>query len=280
MAYATLKDIFLRWGETNVRDAANVNGDKPKSAAVTNRIKYFLQTQSDEIEARLRGCAYKVPFDPVPPVIRTLCVELAYIQMYRVRHSTDATATDPFQYVTARHNQIFADIHARRFRLGAEQHTVDVPIVVGGKKPTAFSTKATPPKTTPCVPIDNLSKIYTDGTLQGNGTKNDPLSVVGDLPFDMLGIDVSHIPDGSFVAIGVDGLAEASVLCHNVIGFKSNNTIYARGIVRNDHWNWEVGKHVMLGNDGLTQTAGDSLVRVGIALTPQLVILKFEYGFL
>jgi|GEM_PF-3116026 len=133
MAYATLRDIFLRWGETNVRDAANVNSVNPKSIAVTKRIKYFLEIQSHEIEARLRGCAYKVPFDPVPPMIRTLCAELAYIAMYRIRHSQDDTSTDPFIHLTAKDNQIFADIHARRFRLGTEQHSIDIPVVVGGK---------------------------------------------------------------------------------------------------------------------------------------------------
>ena len=133
-AYATLNDIFQRWGETNVRDAANLNADDPKSAKVTKRIKYFLEIQSHEIEARLLGCAYKVPFSPVPPIIRTLCAELAYIAMYRVKHSTDSTAPDPFMYVTQRHHQIFADIHARRLRLGIEQHTIDFPVVVKEKK--------------------------------------------------------------------------------------------------------------------------------------------------
>jgi len=134
MAYATLRDIFQRWGETNVRDTANLNADDPKSAKVTKRIKYFLEIQSHEIEARLLGCAYKVPFNPVPPIIRTLCAELAYIAMYRVKHSTDSTAPDPFMYVTQRHHQIFADIHARRLRLGIEQHTIDFPVVVKEKK--------------------------------------------------------------------------------------------------------------------------------------------------
>ena len=133
-SYATLDDIFQRWGETNVRDAANFNADEPNSVAVTKRIKHFLKIQSHEIEARLLGCAYKVPFCPVPPVIRTLCAELAYIAMYRVRHSTDSTAPDPFMYITQRHNQIFADIHARRLRLGNEEHTLDVPLVVGKNK--------------------------------------------------------------------------------------------------------------------------------------------------
>jgi len=133
MAYATVDDIFLRWGETNVRDAANLDSDDPKSETVTGRIEYFLQITSDDIEARLLGCAYKVPFEPVPSVIRTLCAELAYILMYRVKHSTDSTTPDQFMYVTARHNQIFADIHARRFRLGNEEHTLDVPLVVETK---------------------------------------------------------------------------------------------------------------------------------------------------
>ena len=157
MAYATLQDIFLRWGETNVRDAANFNADEPKSRRVTARIKHFLQIHSDEIEARLLGCAYEVPFNPVPPVIRTLCAELAYIAMYRVRHSTDSTTPDPFAYVTQRHNQIFADIHARRLRLGSEQQSVDVPMVVGGKPLDAKTKK---------MPKDNLAETQPNGTLQ------------------------------------------------------------------------------------------------------------------
>jgi len=168
MAYATLQDIFLRWGETNVRDAANFNADEPKSVAVTKRIKHFLQIHSDEIEARLLGCAYKVPFHPVPPVIRTLCVELAYIAMYRVRHSTDTTATDPFLYVTQRHNQIFADIHARRLRLGSEQQSVDVPIVVGDKTADRRRQTAAERKNTK---KQNLSETKTDGTLQNDAKK-------------------------------------------------------------------------------------------------------------
>ena len=271
-AYATLADIFLRWGETNVRDAANFNADEPKSRAVTARIKHFLQIHSDEIEARLLGCAYKVPFNPVPPVIRTLCVELAYIAMYRVRHSTDTTAPDPFMYVTQRHNQIFADIHARRLRLAGEEQSVDVPMVVGGK-PFNVKTKKTP--------MGNLAKIHTDGTLQGDGTKNNPLSVASrDITIDLHGIDVSHLPDCSFVAIGADGFVEADLQHPRVVGFKAGQTILTQGIVKNDQWNWNVSEYVMLGQDGLTQTTGETLIRVGVAISPNLIMLKFEYGFL
>ena len=273
MAYATLADIFLRWGETNVRDAANFNADEPKSRAVTARIKHFLQIHSDEIEARLLGCAYKVPFHPVPPVIRTLCVELAYIAMYRVRHSTDTTAPDPFLYVTQRHNQIFADIHARRLRLGSEQQSVDVPMVVGGK---SFNVK------TKKTPMGNLAKIHTDGTLQGDGTEKNPLSVVNQdfLTIDLHGIDVSHLPDCTFVAIGTDGLVEADLQHSKVVGFKVGSTILTQGIVKNDKWDWNVGEYVMLGENGLTQTAESVLVRVGVAISTNLIMLKFEYGFL
>ena len=165
MAYATLKDIFLRWGETNVRDAANFNADDPKSRRVTSRIKHFLQIHTDEIEARLLGCAYKVPFEIVPPLIRTLCVELAYISMYRVRHSSDTTAPDPFLYVTQRHNQIFADIHARRLRLGSEPQSIDVPMVVGGKFLNMGKFSKTP------LP-SNLAKTDSNGTLQKHGRDN------------------------------------------------------------------------------------------------------------
>ncbi|MCL2005821.1 MAG: DUF1320 family protein [Planctomycetaceae bacterium] len=137
MAYATLQDIFQRWGETNVREAANINADNPKSVAVTRRIKYFLEMQSHEIEARLRGCAYKVPFDPIPPMIVVLCAEMAYIAMFHSKRSLPDGSPDPFVHVIAKHNQIFADIHARRFRLGTEQHAIDIPMVVGAKRPKA-----------------------------------------------------------------------------------------------------------------------------------------------
>jgi phage gp36-like protein len=272
MAYATLNDIFRRWGETNVRDTANFNGDDPNSVTVTRRIRHFLKICSAEIEARLLGCAYDVPFKPVPLVIRTLCAELAYITMYRVRRSTDSTAPDPFMYVTQRHNQIFADIHARRLRLGSERHTVDVPLVVGGRRQIIKTSEP---------PMANLAKIHTDGTLQGDGTKKNPLSVVdSEFTIDLHGIDVSHLSDCSFVAIGENGFVEADVRHHKVVGFKVGQTILTRGIVKNDKWNWNVGDYVMLGANGLTQAAGDILVRVGIAIRPNLIMLKFEYGFL
>ena len=99
----------------------------------------------------------------MPPVIRNLCAELAYIALYRVRHSTDSTAPDPFLYITQRHNQIFADIHARRLRLGIEQHTVDVPMVVGDKganRRRQGSKKK-----------HDLSETKNDGTVQNDDAK-------------------------------------------------------------------------------------------------------------
>jgi hypothetical protein len=268
MAYATLEDIFLRWGETNVRDMANLDSDNPRSLVVTERIEYFLQIQSDEIEARLLGCAYKVPFDPIPPVIRTLCAELAYLAMYRVRHSTDGTAPDPFMYVTQRHNQIFADIHARRFRLGGERHSFDVPLIVEKRQKVLIP------------PAANFAKVYTDGTLQGDGTASHPLSVVqNDFSLGHLGIDVSHLPEGSFIAIGEQGFIQADKQHPHIIGFKVGKTILTHGVVENEEWNWEAGKYVMLGENGLTQSASDVLIRVGIAMSPHRVFLKFEYGF-
>ena len=129
--------------------------------------------------------------------------------------------------------------------------------------------------------MDHLAKIHTDGTLQGDGTKNNPLAVVNpDVTIDLHGIDVSHLPDGSFVAIGADGLVEANVQHSKVVGFKTGNTIVTQGIVKNDQWHWNVGEYVMLGHDGLTQTAGETLIRVGVAISPNLIMLNFEYGFL
>jgi hypothetical protein len=125
-----------------------------------------------------------------------------------------------------------------------------------------------------------LSELHTDGTLQGNGTKANPLSVVNrEVMIDLHGVDVSHLPDCSFVSIGADGFVEADLQHRKVVGFKVADTILTQGIVKNDQWNWNVGEYVMLGENGLTQTAGDPLVRVGIAIRPNLVMLKFEYGF-
>ena len=127
----------------------------------------------------------------------------------------------------------------------------------------------------------NLAKIYTDGTLQGDGTEKNPLSVVNrDYTIDLRGIDVSHLPDCSFVAIGADGFITADAEHSKVVGFKAGDAILTQGIVKNDKWNWKVGEYVMLGQDGLTQTAENVLVRVGIAIQPNLIMLKFEYGFL
>ncbi|MDR0522515.1 MAG: DUF1320 domain-containing protein [Planctomycetaceae bacterium] len=274
--YATLTDIFNRWGEQNVRDAANVDGDNPQSPPVTARINYFLQIASDEIEARLLGCAYKVPFSPIPNPIRTLCAELAYINMYRVRHSTDSTAPDPFMYVTARHNQIFADIHGRRFRLGTEDHTIDIPLIINGKK-TTLNTSS---------PNDNMSGltyVSTDDTLTGDGTADNPLSVTGfALAIDQVGYDVSGITDFSFVSVGSAGLVESTTANNKVVGIKAGNRVLTQGIIQNPAWNWQAGEFVMLGDNGLTQTADENgvLVRVGIALSPHHILLKLEYGFL
>jgi hypothetical protein len=128
---------------------------------------------------------------------------------------------------------------------------------------------------------EKLAKVYTDGTLQGDGTAKNPLSVVdSDCTIDLHGIDVSHVSDCSFVAIGENGFVEADLFHHKVVGFKVGKTILTRGVVRNDQWNWTAGEYVLLEENGLTQTAGDRVVRVGIAIKPNLIMLKFEYGFL
>ena len=172
MAYATLQDIFMRWGETNVREIANINNaDNLKSAIVTKRILYFLETQSYEIDARLRGCAYKVPFDPIPPMIRVLCAEMAYIAMFHTTRSLPDGSPDPFVHVIAKHNQIFADIHARRFRLGTEQHAIDIPIVVGAKPkcPTIHKPSISVPPPSHGVSVESLDNEAIDKILQETG---------------------------------------------------------------------------------------------------------------
>ncbi|GHT19077.1 hypothetical protein FACS1894189_7660 [Planctomycetales bacterium] len=273
MSYGTQTDIFQRWGEVNVREAANFNSIEPTDAEVTQRIVYFLELATDEINSRLLGCTYNMPFDPVPSVIRTICCEMAYILMYRVRHSTDSTAPDQFAFLTARHDRIFSDIHARRFRLGQEKHTIDIPGIVGTGAKLTF---------TPTSGGSNLTKIFTDDTLTGDGTETSPLSVVSsELSLDLPGVDVSQIDSYTFLSVNENGVVPASVTNTNVIGIKVGENILTKGVIENAAWNWIPGGFILLSEGGLSQEYidGDPLVRVGIALSPTQILLKFEYGF-
>jgi phage gp36-like protein len=277
MSYAALTDIFQRWGEVNVREAANFNSIDPASGEVTQRIEYFLELATNEIESRLLGCTYDMPFNPVPAVINTICCEMAYILMYRVRHSTDSTSPDQFAFLTARHDRIFSDIHARRFRLGKEKHTIDIPGIVGVNAKVMFSYPSGGGSGG-----SNLTKIYTDDTLSGDGTQDSPLSVVSsELSLDLPGVDISTLDNYTFVAINENGVVPASEVNTNVIGIKVGSHLLTRGVIANNAWNWIPGGSILLSESGLSQEYIDGfpMVRVGIALSPTQIILKFEYGF-
>jgi len=100
--FATLKDIYLRFGKENVLATANLDADDPFSPAgrkqIESRIYYFLKQAYETICDALRQGTYEADTiqKPYPKTLVNLNCEVAYVQMYQARHSNDETPPDAY----------------------------------------------------------------------------------------------------------------------------------------------------------------------------------------
>lgn len=77
MAYATYAELVTMWGEIEVVRSSDRDGDGVADVGVVDRA---LDDASAEIDSYI-GQTYKLPINPVPPVLATHCGRIALYQM-------------------------------------------------------------------------------------------------------------------------------------------------------------------------------------------------------
>lgn len=89
-AYALRVDVENVYGPTNVAKWADLDNDQ-EAAHIQNRIEWACSRATDEINDRLRGGPYDVPFtSPFPSAVVDACARLAGCLLYESRGITDA----------------------------------------------------------------------------------------------------------------------------------------------------------------------------------------------
>ena len=100
--FASKKQFYIRFGRENALAAANLDAHDQTDPAgvkkIEQRIDYFLQQSYELICDALRQGTYEVDAisEPYPQTLVNLNCEIAWIQMYRTKHSNDETAPDAF----------------------------------------------------------------------------------------------------------------------------------------------------------------------------------------
>jgi phage gp36-like protein len=90
-SYCVRADIEAVFGSTNVERWADLNNDG-NATEITARIVRAIQIAEAEVNDRLRGGPYSLPFSTVPVAIENLTASLAGVWLYESRGVED---TDP-----------------------------------------------------------------------------------------------------------------------------------------------------------------------------------------
>lgn len=126
MGYSVRADSDNIFGSDNINKWADLNNREIKKE-IENRLTWAIAEAKTQIDSRLLGCAYTVPFELVnsvyDPVIVTLSARLVGVILYDSRHLVDIDRFDEVQY----HRQIvdrqYVEIHAGRIKLLAYSPT-------------------------------------------------------------------------------------------------------------------------------------------------------------
>ena len=122
MAYASIQDLYLRFGKHNVIRTANIDGldelDPLTEVAVAERIEYFLQMACEQINDALRQGSYNPDHFtvPYPLTLVNLNMEMAYVALYRSKHSSDESPPDAFQALAEGTGRLIRDVQGGAVR--------------------------------------------------------------------------------------------------------------------------------------------------------------------
>lgn len=82
MAYSADTDLFLTYGEGNIRKWADADNDRDDNK-IAARIEWAIAKADAYIDDRLRRKWHELPFDPVPITIKELSAQMAGIILFK-----------------------------------------------------------------------------------------------------------------------------------------------------------------------------------------------------
>lgn len=130
MAYCTRDDMELQYGADNIRKWADLNNQEV-DAEIEARIAWAIEAGDDEVDDRLRGGPYTIPFTTVPSRITRLSAMWAGISLYDSRGFTDADdAEDQLKGHRERFDREIRQIHAGQLKFDLETTDYEYPQVV------------------------------------------------------------------------------------------------------------------------------------------------------
>ena len=133
MAYCIRSDVESAYGPNNVATWADLNNNG-EASEITARIAWAIDRASNELNDRLRGGIYNIPFGSAPMTIRDLTAELAGVLLYESRGVTDfnpdtGAPYHKLQWHREHVKETIQDIRAGIIRLNVTTNHPKVPTV-------------------------------------------------------------------------------------------------------------------------------------------------------
>lgn len=117
MVYSVKADSEQIFGKTNILKWADLNNNNNETEILA-RITWAIQQAYDEINARLKGCRYTVPFvTTYDPIIVTLSARLTGVLLYDNRMLVDNPDADELIYHRVQVERVYKQIHGGQLSL-------------------------------------------------------------------------------------------------------------------------------------------------------------------
>lgn len=117
MVYSTRADSNQIFGKYNIDRWADL-GNNENDDEITDRITWAIQEAYDQINARLKGCRYVVPFvATIDPIIVTLSARLTGVLLYDNRKLVDTPEFDEVMNHRKMVEHVYKQIHGGQLTL-------------------------------------------------------------------------------------------------------------------------------------------------------------------
>lgn len=130
VTYALRPDVHNIFGASNVTKWADVDNDA-NAHTISRRVEWALKRATDDVNDRLRGGPYEVPFDaPYPGAVIDACARLAGVLLYDSRGAQDSEDGDGTHVLSTHRDMVdkwCRSVRAGRVSIGQVQTTSDTP---------------------------------------------------------------------------------------------------------------------------------------------------------
>ena len=117
MVYSTRSDSNQIFGKMNIDRWADLD-NLEKNEDILTRINWAITEAYDQINARLSGCRYTVPFEAtIDPVIVTLSARLVGVLLYDLRKLVDSPEFDEMSWHRRVIERTYKQIHGGQLTL-------------------------------------------------------------------------------------------------------------------------------------------------------------------